>query len=167
MAAKFNKLMARLGLIDCQGLLPNNEDAVRCQRPLEMFFPFAPLPPPPPRLLPGPPQVLCQVCLAGKLLWKDKGLVLCPEVSPHTVSTIMIDWFGGRGGSKGTPMIWVFRTGMPSVRMSGRALRGNQAPYPPVPGISILVEAWLLSGVRQRLPARGRYKLLYAASSLE
>ena len=40
--AEFTKLMARLGLLDCQGLLPTNKDAVRCQRPLEMFFPFDP-----------------------------------------------------------------------------------------------------------------------------
>jgi len=39
---EFNRLMARLDLTDCRGLLPDNAEAVRCQRPLEMFFPFDP-----------------------------------------------------------------------------------------------------------------------------
>jgi RNA polymerase I-specific transcription initiation factor RRN3 len=40
--AEFTKLTARLGLINCRALLPGNDQAVRCQRPLEMFFPFDP-----------------------------------------------------------------------------------------------------------------------------
>lgn len=40
--AEFTRLTARLSLIDCRAFLPVGADAVRCQRPLEMFFPFDP-----------------------------------------------------------------------------------------------------------------------------
>lgn len=40
--AEFTRLTARLALTDCRALLPGGADAVRCQRPLEMFFPFDP-----------------------------------------------------------------------------------------------------------------------------
>ena len=40
--AEFSRLVARLGLMDCAGLLPQRSQAMRPQRPLEMFFPFDP-----------------------------------------------------------------------------------------------------------------------------
>ena len=40
--AEFSRLVARLGLMDCGALLPQRSQAMRAQRPLEMFFPFDP-----------------------------------------------------------------------------------------------------------------------------
>ena len=40
--AEFSRLVARLGLMDCAQLLPQRSQAMRAQRPLEMFFPFDP-----------------------------------------------------------------------------------------------------------------------------
>lgn len=40
--AEFAKLTAGLGLMECRTLLPATAQAARCQRPLEMFFPFDP-----------------------------------------------------------------------------------------------------------------------------
>ena len=39
---EFSQLTARLRLMDCKGLLPQRAQAMRAQRPLEMFFPFDP-----------------------------------------------------------------------------------------------------------------------------
>ena len=40
--AEFAKLTAGLGLMECGPWLPDTAEAARCQRPLEMFFPFDP-----------------------------------------------------------------------------------------------------------------------------
>lgn len=39
---EFTRLAGRLDLMDCRAFLPGGAEAVRCQRPLEMFFPFDP-----------------------------------------------------------------------------------------------------------------------------
>lgn len=41
-ATEFARLAARMNLLDCGALLPAGVQAIRCQRPLEMFFPFDP-----------------------------------------------------------------------------------------------------------------------------
>lgn len=40
--AEFSRLAQRLGLMECGALLPQRAQAMRAQRPLEMFFPFDP-----------------------------------------------------------------------------------------------------------------------------
>ena len=40
--AEFSRLAQRLGLMECGALLPQRSQAMRAQRPLEMFFPFDP-----------------------------------------------------------------------------------------------------------------------------
>ena len=40
--AEFSRLAQRLGLMETGGLLPQRAQAMRPQRPLEMFFPFDP-----------------------------------------------------------------------------------------------------------------------------
>ena len=40
--AEFARLAQRLGLMECGALLPQRAQAMRAQRPLEMFFPFDP-----------------------------------------------------------------------------------------------------------------------------
>ena len=42
MVAEFSRLAQRLGLMECGALLPQRAQAMRAQRPLEMFFPFDP-----------------------------------------------------------------------------------------------------------------------------
>ena len=59
--AEFTRLTTRLKLIDCRDFLPGGADAVRCQRPLEMFFPFDPVPATPVCNLPGPAANFCEV----------------------------------------------------------------------------------------------------------